>query len=196
MMWTKAKLQDKMFTLHPFGICTRGRYQALEHGEFLQTGHFWFIRSHGSTQSAWKQWLHSGIHLRTSFGRYSDKHIGQTMSLGPFMRRLSPSSSFVKDWIVFSDRPIVTTAGCRTVCSELFDSLPSLVALFLQHLQHATPIPHTSTGRVIDKLTILAICLPLSPEIKRPTHYGTAGSIRSMRGYRVNSKSVRIYPIW
>jgi hypothetical protein len=43
--------------------------------------------------SAWKQCLHSGIHLSVSLVQYSDKHIGQVLSLGPGSRRLSPRTS-------------------------------------------------------------------------------------------------------
>ena len=61
-------------------------------GEFLQTGQVGFIFSHSSTQSTWKQWLHSGMVLMVSLGWYSDRQIGQVPSLGLGRRILSPST--------------------------------------------------------------------------------------------------------
>lgn len=88
-------------------------------GDFRHTGHVKFIRSHSSIHSAWKQCLHSGMHLIVSLLRYSDKHIGQMLSLGPGILRLSPSTSFSYDSIVDSSSPVTTTAGCGSTAAGL-----------------------------------------------------------------------------
>lgn len=140
-------------------------------GDFRHTGHVEFIRSHSSIHSAWKQCLHSGMHLIVSLLRYSDKHIGQVLSLGPGILRLSPSTSFSYDSIVDSSSPVSTTAGCgSTAAGLLFCCMglsPASLRLLKQHAKRAIPVAHASAGTAIDKQMIPKTLrpLPVWPEI-------------------------------
>lgn len=144
--------------------------------EFLQTGHILLILSHSSMHSAWKQCVHLGMHLRISLGRYSDKHIGQILSLGPERRRLSPSTIFVKDSMVDSSRPTVTMLGCGVtaagsmLCSELLALLlPCLRSV--QHMKTAIPMELMIAGKATVRHIILKIRRPLLVRSESRNHW-------------------------
>ena len=91
-------------------------------GELLQMGHVALIRSHSSMQSAWKQWLHSGIDRTVSLGRYSDRQMEHGPSLGLGSRRLWPSTIFGYDSIAGPSRPATTTTAASSDESTAVDS--------------------------------------------------------------------------
>jgi len=124
-------------------------------GDFRQTGQVPFIRSHSSTQSAWKQCLHSGIILSVSLLLYSDKHIAQVLPLGPGSRLLSPRTSLSNDSMVDSSRPITRMVGRGdTVAVAVFlcvlDTALRRACQIIRYAEIAIPHAHTRTGIPID----------------------------------------------
>ena len=107
----------------------------------MQTGHLSFNRGHSSMHSAWKQCLHSGMHLIVSWLRYSDKHIEQALLLGPGRHLLSSRTSFWNDLMVHSSRPMIIMGGwgatavgvelsccCRSVATNLLPTATDLLS--------------------------------------------------------------------
>jgi hypothetical protein len=124
-------------------------------GDFRQTGQVPFIRSHSSTQSAWKQCLHSGIILSVSLLLYSDKHIAQVLPLGPGSRLLSPRTSLSNDSMVDSSRPITRMVGRGdTVAVAVFlcvlDTALLRACQIIRYAEIAIPHAHKRTGIPID----------------------------------------------
>lgn len=125
-----------------------------------------FIRSHSSMQWAWKQCVHSGMHLITSFLLYSDRHIEQHPSLGPTpgSLRLSPNTTFTKDSIVDSSRPILILTSIIPIvmlgCGDIVVAL-----LLLKHVKNANTIAHIIAAPAMDNKMILETP---TPWCKRP----------------------------
>lgn len=132
-------------------------------GEFRHTGHVLFNRSHSSTQSAWKQCLHSGMHLTVSLVRYSDKHIAQVVSLGPGSRLLSPRTSFWYDSIVVWSRPITTMVGSWSGAAATAVEFRCAVRpglLSLMQAKQAIPIAIVRAGTAMETQIILKTWKP------------------------------------
>lgn len=126
-------------------------------GEFRQTGHVPFILSHSSMQSAWKQCLQWGIHLIASLQRYSDKQMGQGVSLGPGTRLLSPRISLSYDSMVRSSRPVIRMVDCG--CGDtvaVVELRPRRRPLqFMTRRYIAIPVAHETAGSAVDRQMIL-----------------------------------------
>lgn len=102
------------------------------------------------------------MHLITSLLLYSDRHIEQHPSLGPTpgSLRLSPNTTFTKDSIVDSSRPIliltsiipiVMAAGCGDIVVAL---------LLLKHVKNAIPMAHIIAAPAMDNKMILETPTP------------------------------------
>lgn len=129
-------------------------------GEFRQRGHEPWILSHASIHSMWKQWSHSGMHLTVSLLTYSDKQMGQTISLVPGNLLLSPSSIFLYDSIVDSSRPV------GTINSFGWAAIATLRCLGEANLSEVqTPIAmqvaKIVTGPIMLRIIILSTCGPV-----------------------------------
>lgn len=94
-------------------------------GEFLQRGHDPFTTSHSSMHLAWKQWLHSGMHLTLSFTQYSHKHIEHGPLLGLGNLRLRPSSIVGYVSITGLSKPVTILIGPWEWVSCLIERRPS-----------------------------------------------------------------------
>jgi len=142
-------------------------------GDFRQTGQVLFIRSHSSTQSAWKQCLHSGMILTVSLLLYSDKHIAQVLPLGPGSRLLSPRTSLSNDSMVDSSRPSTKMVGCGDTAAMVEFLCVAFASLVrgcqgIRYKEIAIPLAHTRTGIPINRIKIPKTLRSLAdlPEIR------------------------------
>lgn len=148
---------------------------------FRQIGQVPFSRSHSSMQSAWKQCLHSGMHLSVSLMQYSAKHIGQVVSLRPGSRRLSPRITFWYDSMVVSSKPITIMVGSGAAATAI-DPLRELAwrVLSTKQAKQAMPTAHVIAGTAMDKQMILNTC---RPSLETPENLKPSGShLYSERG--------------
>ena len=157
-------------------------------------GHVAFKLSHSSMHSAWKQCGHSGMVFRVSLGWYSDRHIGQVLSLGLGRRRLSPRTIFGQDSIVAPSRPIVIL-GCGAIVvlnSKIGWRLLALQDLILPHRKHSSPakhmLPGTPTPMVMAQRALLAISEHTTLIFIKASHYIYFKYQQVMRNFLLKKK--------
>jgi hypothetical protein len=113
------------------------------------------MRSHSSMQWAWKQCLHSGMHLIMSLPLYSDRHIEQhpvpSVCPTPGSLRLSPNTIFSKDSIVDSSRPILILVMVMSMAG----ASDIVLLLCSKCVKHPIPIAHNIAIPPIDNMMIL-----------------------------------------